>query len=336
MRNKKWIGVATACIVAIVVVVLVVSRPSPPIPEPARFDLLSLEAEPVEVASGDMISVAAHVGNLGARAGIYSAILEIDGIEAGKEDVMVQPGAIEVITFGLTAGQPGSYLISMGALNLSILVKEEAVPPCPQGSPPPEIVYYPFTAKKWNRIPGVTISAAAGDRRIQLAQEAVDFWNQELEEIGTPFRLGAIIHTTESVPLDYLVALSAAVIEQRRHPQMPESLKEMSGDVIIAFSDGFFVSFCAPLPSGVTLIGIRNCEASPLNLPNVARNLIAHELGHAIGLGHNNDFTKLMCGRPAACRPPDFHCEIEQFFSITEHEKASLSKLYPTTWSPAK
>jgi len=40
-----------------------------------------------------------------------------------------------------------------------------------------------------------------------------------------------------------------------------------------------------------------------MNLPNVARNVIARELGHAIGLGHNSDPTMLMCGRPAPCRP---------------------------------
>jgi predicted Zn-dependent protease len=35
----------------------------------------------------------------------------------------------------------------------------------------------------------------------------------------------------------------------------------------------------------------------PLTLPNVARNVIAHELGHAIGLSHNDDPNYLMCGR---------------------------------------
>ena len=47
--------------------------------------------------------------------------------------------------------------------------------------------------------------------------------------------------------------------------------------------------------------GIRGSSLSPMNLPNVARNVIAHELGHAIGLGHNADPTTLM--RPTRVLP---------------------------------
>jgi len=164
--------------------------------------------------------------------------------------------------------------------------------------------------------------------------EAVDFWNQQLEELGTPFRLGAVTHVTELVPGDYLKTTSAAVLEGKSKPEPPESVKNIPGDIIVALSDMSFISFASIPGSEYCIIGIRNFEVSPLDLTNVGRNLIAHELGHAIGLGHHNDPTKLMCGRPADCRPDDFHCDREQFFPIDEDNKSYLLELYPSTWEP--
>ncbi len=71
-----------------------------------------------------------------------------------------------------------------------------------------------------------------------------------------------------------------------------------------------------------------------MNLPNVARNVIAHELGHAIGLGHNSDPAKLMCGRPAPCRPNLFRCDEARVFPLTDDEKRQLSGMYPREWKP--
>ncbi|MFC1981338.1 hypothetical protein ACFLVN_03745 [Chloroflexota bacterium] len=169
-----------------------------------------------------------------------------------------------------------------------------------------------------------------------MVYESVDFWNEQFAEIGTPFRLGSVNHSTELVPVDYLKASSLAVLEKKTRPTPPESVKNIPGDIIIALSDGKFVSFSSVPGAKYCIIGIRNFKVVPLSMSNVGQNIIAHELGHAIGLGHHNNPTKLMCGRPADCRPDDFYCDRELFFSIEENNKAYLLELYPTNWKPTK
>jgi hypothetical protein len=66
-----------------------------------------------------------------------------------------------------------------------------------------------------------------------------------------------------------------------------------------------------------------------MSLPNVPRNVIAHELGDAIGLARNSDPTTLMCGRQASCRPDLFRSNRPRMFSLTEGEKRRLLTLYP-------
>jgi hypothetical protein len=80
------------------------------------------------------------------------------------------------------------------------------------------------------------------------------------------------------------------------------------------------------------VVAIKDYRSFPLTLPNVARNLIAHQLGLAIGLSHNNDPTTLICGRPASCRPDIFASDRPKYFPLTEDDKANLQQMYPKSW----
>jgi hypothetical protein len=189
----------------------------------------------------------------------------------------------------------------------------------------------------WRRTPQVVVmSASAADPRVSLVDEAVSFWNRTLEEIGSGFRLGSVAHLVRPPPEDALQSLSESVLGGAdRAADIPPALRGLPGDLTVVLGESDFVSFTGPFDTaGKCVVGIRGLSVPPLTLPNVARNVITHEMGNAIGLGHNSDPTTLMCGRPASCRPNLFRSDEPRVFPLTDEEKRQLLKMYPARWKP--
>jgi hypothetical protein len=175
----------------------------------------------------------------------------------------------------------------------------------------------------------VVVGSDSADSRFDAAREAVEFWNGVFGELRLEHPFATLRFVQLELSEELLNAYSQAVLQRGSYPRAPVDLLELPADIVMALSDAEIVSFAAPLGRrGRRLIGIRTDSLPPLSLPNVARNLVAHELGHVLGLGHNNDPTKLMCGRPAPCRPSAFQSAEPRFFDLTSEERARLSQLY--------
>lgn len=178
----------------------------------------------------------------------------------------------------------------------------------------------------------VAILGDPSDPRVAPVREAIAHWNGELRRLGRTVQLDSGIMRDPTIPDSLLRAASGGAVRGFGSgiAQLRARLADMPADIVIALSTTDLISFGMPWRRdrpGVVVL--RRSDIPPLSMPNTVRNVVAHEIGHILGLSHNRDSTTLMCGRPAPCRPAAFASDSARFFPFTAEDEERLRKRWP-------
>jgi len=176
----------------------------------------------------------------------------------------------------------------------------------------------------------VVLSTDAGDLRIAATGRAVAFWNETLEDLELAPRFHGPDLVLAPPILQAAEAFARRISQDNRRlfagsagPDAPRELVALEGDVIVLLSAQRIVSFAWPLADHRRyFLAIRTDRVAPLANPGVTHNVIAHELGHTLGLTHNGTPTMLMCGACATRFDPSV------FLPLTPLDRARLLELH--------
>ena len=176
---------------------------------------------------------------------------------------------------------------------------------------------------------------SAADDRLASAHEAIAFWNDRLAELGVETRFAEPRVVVES-PVERAVENYARQVAQRAtrlpagdaEPPPPAALVDLDADVVLLLSRQDILSFAWPLPRVSPpryLVVIRRVRGPYRTDPMVTKHVVAHELGHALGLDHNAEPHTLMCG---PCQPLTAEPDATGFLPLTAGDRARLVELH--------
>ena len=98
------------------------------LPKPPTFELSDLKIEPSEVEAGRSVQVSVEVKNVGEVEGSYAVVLRINGAVTDNKEVTLAGGAVERVSFTVREENAGTYVVEVGELSGSFLVKPALKP----------------------------------------------------------------------------------------------------------------------------------------------------------------------------------------------------------------
>lgn len=180
----------------------------------------------------------------------------------------------------------------------------------------------------------VIFSPDTNDVRLPMTLDAIKFWNETTFDLGLDVRL--VEEIVIASPVTRTLENYARSISQRAgrlrggpsEPTPPGQITNIEADVVLLLSRQNLMSFAWPLPRHTGhFVAIESDREAMARNPNIARNVIAHELGHTLGLRHADDPTSLMCG---PCRTSALSLDTPEYMRLTPRDRGRLIARYPS------
>lgn len=179
----------------------------------------------------------------------------------------------------------------------------------------------------------VIVSPTADDPRIDLTRAALAFWNQTLSDVGAPVRLSEAAVVVDAPGVRGIETYARFVAQRGGRipkgssgPEPPDALRDIGGDIVLLLSRQPLLPFAWPLVgSPGYFVVIRAEEPRQPGDMRVLRNIIAHELGHTLGLTHHRASFTLMCGPCSSIAAAD---ETLDWLPLTELDRERLQTLH--------
>ena len=180
----------------------------------------------------------------------------------------------------------------------------------------------------------VIVTSEAEDRRVGHTRDAVAFWNRTLAELGVDVRLletGLVVASPDRRAIEtfarFVSQRGGRIPRGAAGPQPPPELTRLGGDVVVLLSGQPLLPFAWPLVGSPDyFVAIRTPERARAGDDTVLRNVIAHELGHTLGLIHNRGGASLMC---APCSSLAAARTADGWLPLTGGDLARLRQLHP-------